>query len=419
MAGTLTPIRRLYRPVDEERGWGDLVSGNFTTLDDALFPDSELIAAKANAAYVDSQDDLERIARIQAIADAIDRAQNYTDEKILELPPVDISGKADTTYVDSQDASEAASRIADDAATLASAIAAIPAPVDISGKADTTYVDSQDAAEATARAAADTTLTTAVAGKQAALGFTPENAANKDAASGYAGLDAGGKLKTTEAPTWNQNTSGTAANLSGTPALPNGTTATTQAAGDNSNKVATTQYADAPIAGGTPIKNIPFGTGVPMDAGPGTSIFGLANTQEEIYFVNDDDFTITNLYFSLNTGVNGAKFGIAILSADRLSKLTSADAIDVSVANQGQLKVVLSGSITLKRKTGYWLVWTATTNTTLSITNVLMTAAFQNLYNKNLVRSGTSANATSGGNTAANNGAVSSAQLRIPYIFFD
>jgi hypothetical protein len=46
-------------------------------------------------------------------------------------------------------------------------------------------------------------------------------------------------------PTLNQNTTGTAANLSGTPALPNGTTATTQTAGDNSTKVSTTAYANA------------------------------------------------------------------------------------------------------------------------------------------------------------------------------
>ncbi len=38
------------------------------------------------------------------------------------------------------------------------------------------------------------------------------------------------------------STSSTAANLSGTPALPNGTTATTQTAGDNSTKLATTAY---------------------------------------------------------------------------------------------------------------------------------------------------------------------------------
>ena len=41
------------------------------------------------------------------------------------------------------------------------------------------------------------------------------------------------------------NITGTAGNLSGTPALPNGTTATTQSAGDNSTKLATTAYVDA------------------------------------------------------------------------------------------------------------------------------------------------------------------------------
>jgi len=43
---------------------------------------------------------------------------------------------------------------------------------------------------------------------------------------------------------------GTATNLSGTPALPNGTTATTQSASDNSTKLATTAYADTAAAGG-------------------------------------------------------------------------------------------------------------------------------------------------------------------------
>jgi hypothetical protein len=51
-------------------------------------------------------------------------------------------------------------------------------------------------------------------------------------------------------PTWNQNTTGTAANLSGTPALPNGTTATTQTVGDNTNKLATDSFVLA--NGGTP-----------------------------------------------------------------------------------------------------------------------------------------------------------------------
>lgn len=43
-------------------------------------------------------------------------------------------------------------------------------------------------------------------------------------------------------PTLNQNTSGTAANLSGTPALPDGTTAVKQATGDNTDKLATDSF---------------------------------------------------------------------------------------------------------------------------------------------------------------------------------
>lgn len=49
-------------------------------------------------------------------------------------------------------------------------------------------------------------------------------------------------------PTLNQNTTGTASNVSGTPALPNGVTATTQASADNSTKLATTAYTDAAVS---------------------------------------------------------------------------------------------------------------------------------------------------------------------------
>lgn len=58
-------------------------------------------------------------------------------------------------------------------------------------------------------------------------------------------------------PTFNQNTSGTAAGLSGTPALPNGTTATTQTASDNSTKIATTAYVDAAASAGFAFDTFP------------------------------------------------------------------------------------------------------------------------------------------------------------------
>ena len=55
-------------------------------------------------------------------------------------------------------------------------------------------------------------------------------------------------INATGAPTWNQNTTGTASNLSGTPALPNGTTGTAQAAGDNTTKLATDSFVHTEVA---------------------------------------------------------------------------------------------------------------------------------------------------------------------------
>ncbi len=75
-------------------------------------------------------------------------------------------------------------------------------------------------------------------------------------ADGSLGTPASGILTNCTFPTLNQNTSGTAANLSGTPALPNGTTATTQAAGTNNTSLATTAYVDV-IGAST----IAYGTG--------------------------------------------------------------------------------------------------------------------------------------------------------------
>jgi hypothetical protein len=56
------------------------------------------------------------------------------------------------------------------------------------------------------------------------------------------GTPTSGNLTNCTFPTLNQNTTGTAANLSGTPALPNGTAATTQASTDNSTKLATDAF---------------------------------------------------------------------------------------------------------------------------------------------------------------------------------
>jgi hypothetical protein len=67
--------------------------------------------------------------------------------------------------------------------------------------------------------------------------------------SGGTGAPSFRALVAADVPTLNQNTSGTAANLSGTPALPNGTAATTQASTDNSTKLATTAFVQSALPG--------------------------------------------------------------------------------------------------------------------------------------------------------------------------
>ena len=85
-------------------------------------------------------------------------------------------------------------------------------------------------------------------------------------------------------PALNQNTTGTAANLSGTPALPNGTTATTQTLGDNTTKLATDAFVIANVPGGMVYPGA--GIGVSTGSAWGTSktaptgtIVGTSDTQ--------------------------------------------------------------------------------------------------------------------------------------------
>lgn len=101
-----------------------------------------------------------------------------------------------------------------------------------------------------------------------------------------------------DVPTLNQNTTGTASNLSGTPALPNGTTGTTQAGGDATTKLATDAFVSNAIAGINPAVAVQACTTAAGDtsgltyfngvAGIGASLTGTNNTAIVI-----DGFTFT------------------------------------------------------------------------------------------------------------------------------
>lgn len=81
------------------------------------------------------------------------------------------------------------------------------------------------------------------------------------------------------AGTLTNNTSGTSAGLSGTPALPNGTTATTQTTGDNTTKIATDAFVIANAAAGIPsITLTSAATGAITFAGAGVAQSGSTFT---------------------------------------------------------------------------------------------------------------------------------------------
>lgn len=99
-------------------------------------------------------------------------------------------------------------------------------------------------------------------------------------------------------PTLNQNTTGTAANLSGTPALPNGTTATTQSQADASTKLATTAYVDTGLAGKQAVGSYPtnFAGANVVPKSDGTNLVASR--------LSDDGTTIT-----VNSGAGATSIG--------------------------------------------------------------------------------------------------------------
>src|ERR1035437_5372760 len=96
-----------------------------------------------------------------------------------------------------------------------------------------------------------------ITGTAANLSGTPTLPSGTTLVAPVLGTPASGNLANCTFPTLNQSTSGTAAGLSGTPALPDGTTATTQTGSDNTTKIATDAFvhtiagAYLPLAGGT------------------------------------------------------------------------------------------------------------------------------------------------------------------------
>lgn len=125
-------------------------------------------------------------------------------------------------------------------------------------------------------------------------------------------------------PTLNQNTTGTAANLSGTPALPNGTTVTTQSPGDATTKIANDAFVSAAIA---------------------AAALGPADATHD-GFLTQTDFTNFTNKLSANQTITFTPTGDVTGSASGATSLTPA----LSIGAGKVTNTMLAGSIDLTTK---------------------------------------------------------------------
>lgn len=157
-------------------------------------------------------------------------------------------------------------------------------------------------------------------------------------------------------PTFNQNTTGTAANLSGTPAVPNGTAATTQAKDDNTTKLATTAFVMAQTNTDSSAGIVSAGTGqnakvwktdalgVPGwrdDATGGTPTFdtiGAGTSTGKAYTVGsggsigyESTGTINATHYKGATGPTAAQFGYLDATSSIQTQLNGKQAADADL----------------------------------------------------------------------------------------
>lgn len=176
---------------------------------------------------------------------------------------------------------------------------------------------------------------------------------------------------------------------------------------------------DLPVVAstGTPALQLP--TSIIPSAGDTTAVFGTANTQQCIEFVMSDTMTFGHVTVYIGTGVTSATMGVAIYSADGSTELAKADSFSVDTSHTGAQRIALSTSVTLYAGKTYWIAWTATTATTLTCQNYLMTVAWQAAYCAGAVRVGNSGTATSGGKCNSTLGTITNTQIRLPVMIFD
>lgn len=206
-------------------------------------------------------------------------------------------------------------------------------------------------------------------------------------------------------PTFNQNTSGTASNLSGTPALPNGTTATTQTAGDNTTKLATTAFVTAAVGGGGAVTSVSNADGtltISPTTGAVVASLNLSNTNtwgaKQTFGTNISIGGVTP------TGATGT--GNIVFSASPTFTGTLGSAFNISTTGN----IIATNGIQTNGTLTNGNLGISATQTINSAIAQIQVAGVNTSFRNEFGGTGTNASFTSG-NNSANNVFTSSIQL--------
>jgi hypothetical protein len=249
------------------------------------------------------------------------------------------------------------------------------------------------------------------------------NGASVPTSKTIVGTNSSGQIVDASSASLTNNTSGTAANLSGTPALPNGTTATTQAALSNDTKLATDAYVDAAVAAGPTTfesaGNGSFLTPWGEDTWPGegsfsTSATGLTATVFMVKVTTPITLRKSSLY--VQTGQTSANYYAAIYTSSK--NLVANSQAKFTATATGQQNVTLGTPFTLAPGEYYFYVAGDTAGLALAVINWGSTAV-PNMLNTNVTRIGNAANGISGAAVPSSLGTLSTSTSGRPLVMYE
>jgi len=195
-------------------------------------------------------------------------------------------------------------------------------------------------------------------------------------------------LQSGDIPNNTANTTGTSAGLSGTPALPSGTTATTQGAGDNSSKLATTAYVDRAMGA----------TWVPVSySSSGSFAFSSTANKAAVFAVTlPYSLTATKVVYRVGTADSSANaYAVALYNASgALVVHYAAAGTSFAPTANAVMSQAWSEGATVLAPGKYFMLWTSSCTTSCATINA-QNAAFVTSY------SNTAFSVTTGGTAPA------------------